>query len=195
MRASDIWQVDFPLEAGESKVQPARQKLLPRPGWVACRNEEKTKSHASLRVRCTDISVLAGCISAGAIVSPASRPASECNKIVIVSPPQGLMDRRVGAERARARALRSFRGQSFPFFFFFFPLPLTFFNEITKRFPWVGSKLIFPFDFSIGFDWLVWRGFAERISKIWFWSLNDWFEGFEHSLQSLWVGFIKFKII
>lgn len=193
MRASDIWQVDFLLEAEESKVQPARQKLLPRPGWVACRNEEKTKSHASLRVRCTDISVLAGCISAGAIVSPASRPASECNKIVIVSPPQGLID--AWEQSVRVHVLFAASVGNLFRFSFFFPLPLTFFNEITKGFPWVGSKLIFPFDFSIGFDWLVWRGFAERISKIWFWSLNDWFEGFEHSLQSLWVGFIKFKII
>lgn len=161
MRASDIWQVDFPLEAGESKVQPARQKLLPRPGWVACRNEEKTKSHASLRVRCTDISVLAGCISAGAIVSPASRPASECNKIVIVSPPQGLMDRRVGAERARARALRSFRGQSFPFFFFF-PPSSDFFQRNNEKVSLGGIETYFSLRFFDRFRLIGLKGICRK---------------------------------
>lgn len=162
MRASDIWQVDFPLEAGESKVQPARQKLLPRPGWVACRNEEKTKSHASLRVRCTDISVLAGCISAGAIVSPASRPASECNKIVIVSPPQGLMDRRVGAERARARALRSFRGQSFPFFFFFFSPFSDFFQRNNEKVSLGGIETYFSLRFFDRFRLIGLKGICRK---------------------------------
>lgn len=54
--------------------------------WVAVATPVKTKSHASLRVRCTDISVLAGCISAWDHCLGASRPASECNKIL---PPPG----------------------------------------------------------------------------------------------------------
>lgn len=168
MRASDIWQVDFPLEAEESKVQPARQKLLPRPGWVACRNEEKTKSHASLRVRCTDISVLAGCISAGAIVSPASRPASECNKIVIVSPPQGLID--AWEQSVRVHVLFAASVGNLFRFSFFFPPSSDFFQRNNERVSFGGIETYFSLRFFdrfrlIGLKRICRKDFEDLILK------------------------------
>lgn len=121
-------------------MQPARQKL------DRCRNEEKTKSHASTLHRHICPGRLHICRGHCLLPACASRPESECNKIVIVSPPRGAWWAWAG--RACARALPASVGNRV-FFLFHSPISLDGWNRNQ-------SVIFLCFSFSI-VSWTVRR--------------------------------------